>query len=82
MVKFSCSASAAWGLLAGNHRRGPSTAHQAMLWWRLTSNRGRLAQMLAQGQSSSKKRKEKNIYSLLFSCKEQELLERKERERK
>src|SRR3712207_7138863 len=33
-------------------------AHQAMLWWHPTyKNRGRLVQMLAQGQSSSSKRR-------------------------
>ena len=44
--------------MGSDPRHGPSTAHQATLWSHPTKSRGRLAQMLAQQQSSSK-RKEK-----------------------
>ena len=65
VVKFAHSASAAqgsWVWIPGVDRH---TAQQAMLWWRPTYKIGILAQMLAQGQSSSsKKRKIGNRCSL------------------
>ena len=55
MVKFAHSASAAWGSQVWILGTDLHAAHQAMLWWRPTYKIGRLAQMLAQGQSSSPK---------------------------
>ena len=61
MVGFVYSASVAWGLQVQIPGTDLHTAHQAMLWWSPTykKNGGRMAQMLAQGQSSSPKKEKK-----------------------
>ena len=67
VVKFTCSTSAAQGLHAGVQGMDLHTAHQAMLWWCPTYKiEEDWQQMLAQGQSSSpkKKKKERETYFL------------------
>ena len=57
VVKFTLSALAALGFAGSDPCHGPNTAPQATL---VAShiNRGRLAQMFAQGQSSSQKKQQ------------------------
>ena len=58
MVNSTCSASAARGTLVQILGVGLHAAHQAMLWQAsYIQNRGRLAQKLAQGHSSTPKKK-------------------------
>ena len=60
VVKIEHSASAALGLPVRILAVEASTTHQDMLWQAShIQNRGRWAQMLAQGRSSSKKKKER-----------------------
>ena len=57
-VKFSCSASAVWGLPVRILGEDLRTVQQAMLWQAShTKSRGRWAWMLAHGQSSLAKRR-------------------------
>ena len=68
VVKFTHFPSAAQGLQV-QILGADTTRHQVMLWWHPTKNRGRLPQILAQGQSSSPKKKSYLILDihLLFS---------------
>ena len=56
VVKFTRSALVACGSQVQIPGADLHTTHQAVLWQCLTQDRGRLAQMLAQPQSSSSKK--------------------------